>query len=87
MLIPRIPCQDGGAFRSSLNLTCSASPCRAGDSGQCRKPRSGGAERASLDGMALVRPAWPKQARLALLLTTRARAFCPSSIRCRRHCA
>ena len=31
MLIPRIPRQDGGAFRSSLNLTCSASPCRAGD--------------------------------------------------------
>ena len=28
-----------------------------------------------------------KQARLALWLTTPARAFCPSSIRCRRHCA
>ncbi len=32
MPIPRIPCQDGGAFRSSLSLTCLASPCRAGDS-------------------------------------------------------
>jgi len=63
------PCLSGGAFLPPgktvrkgavtliSNLDRLASPRRAGDSRSRPKPRSGGAERASLDGLAAVRPA------------------------------
>jgi len=48
---------------------CLRSACRAGDSRSRPQARSGGAERASLEGLALVRPACLKQTELSFSLT------------------
>ena len=57
-----------GALALISNLDRLASPRRAGDSRSRPKPRSGGAERASLDGLAAVRPARAKAVMVQLTL-------------------
>jgi hypothetical protein len=56
-LLPPVESVTKGADTLILNLDRLASPRRTGDRQSRPKPRSGGAERASLDGLAAVRPA------------------------------
>src|SRR6185437_1704385 len=60
-----------GALALTSNLDRLASPRRAGDSRSRPKPRSGGAERASLDGLAAVRPARAQAVMVQLALRAR----------------
>ena len=76
---PRKPHEDdsrtpGGTNGTSCSYWCLPAwraPAGPATSGQGRKPRSGGAERASLDRMAPVWPHGDKQVRLASSVTTR----------------
>jgi len=67
LLLPGKPATRG-ALALSSDLDRLASPRRAGDSRSRPQPRSGGAERASLDGVAAVRPARAKAAMVQLAL-------------------